>query len=201
MPSPQVTQKQIATASVTPQPRIFDEIKGKAREARVFFYFLHANVPVSMPHALGRKPTSFRVVTSSAPLSTVIHCNTTNASATVTSGASGANNGYFGGIGEGPVYVGMSVTGSGIPAATTVSAKASDLSITISNPATATVTLPSTVALTFSGSGQVPPGTIYAPVAGGAGASAATDSAYTMTSNYLVLACSTGNTWAEVLVS
>lgn len=78
----------------------------------MFFYFRTASVPVSMPHALGRKPNSFRVV---------------------------------------------HVSRDGVP------------------------------------------GVIYAPVRyDTAGASSKTSSEYNMTRNYVVLACETAGTWAEV---
>ena len=61
MPGPLIAQRDIATAAVTPQKRVFDDITGKAREARVFFYFASTTEPVSMPHALGRTPTQWRL--------------------------------------------------------------------------------------------------------------------------------------------
>ena len=64
MPGPLITARDLGTASVTFQKRKFDTVTGKARQARVFFSFRSANVPVSMPHALGRVPVSFTVVAS-----------------------------------------------------------------------------------------------------------------------------------------
>lgn len=192
MPGPLISRQDIANGAVSGQPRKFSKFGGKQRASRVFFYFRTANQPTSMPHALARTPDGFRVVRISAPASIVVDCVTTNLSATVTS-----TNG-FGGIGEGPVYVGAAISGTGIPGGATVTAKASDSSITISAAATATVTPPATVALTFNGSGQVAPGTVYASP--GVGAGNKNDSLYHMTTNYVVLACTTANTWAEVEV-
>lgn len=62
MPGPLLTRQDIANASISGQPRKFSKFGGKARAARVFFYFKTANVPESMPHALGRTPTSWRPV-------------------------------------------------------------------------------------------------------------------------------------------
>lgn len=61
---PLITQKDLNTGCVTFPKRKFDAVTGKAKQARVFFSFTSANVPVSMPHALGRVPTSFSVVAS-----------------------------------------------------------------------------------------------------------------------------------------
>jgi hypothetical protein len=47
---------------VSAQQRNFAKFSGKARAARVFFYFKTARLPVSMPHALGRTPNAWRVV-------------------------------------------------------------------------------------------------------------------------------------------
>ena len=63
-----------------------------------------------------------------------IVCTTTATSTTVTSAA------LFGAVGSGPVFIGQKVSGTGIPAGTAVSTKASDSSITISKSATATGT-------------------------------------------------------------
>ena len=62
MPGPLIQRQDLANAAVSSQPRNFDSFGGKSRAARVFFYFKTADVPVGMPHALGRKPSSFRVV-------------------------------------------------------------------------------------------------------------------------------------------
>lgn len=62
MPGALITRQDIANAAVSAQPRRFDKFGGKQRAARVFFYFLAANRPTAMPHALGRKPTSWRPV-------------------------------------------------------------------------------------------------------------------------------------------
>ena len=112
---PLIQRQDIANGAVSAQPRNFDTFGGKQRAARVFFYFKTANVPVSMPHALGRKPSSFR-----------------------------------------PVHVSRDGT----------------------------------------------PGVIYAPVRyDTGGASSKTSSEFNMTRNYLVLACETPGTWAEIEVS
>lgn len=66
MPGPLVTAKEIAAGAVTPQKRDFDTRLGKIREVRVFYSFTTAGVDVSMPHALGRRPTTFSVVASGA---------------------------------------------------------------------------------------------------------------------------------------
>lgn len=116
MPQIQVRQRDIATGAVSTQKRVFDEITGKVREARVFFMFRDADVPESMPHALGRTPNGFRVHSISAPLGTA-------------------------------------------------------------------------------------PGQVYAPISGGGGAGSETDSAFNYTPNFLTLACTTADTWAEVMVS
>jgi len=63
---------------------------------------------------------------------------------TVDSQSVGSTNGF------GSVSVGMIVTGSGIPPDTVVTAKASSSALTISRPATATVSAPDTVTLSFS---------------------------------------------------
>lgn len=57
-----VTRQDIANGAVSGQPRKFAKIGGKQRAARVFFYFPSADYPVSMPHSLGRTPTSWKVV-------------------------------------------------------------------------------------------------------------------------------------------
>lgn len=114
MPNVQITQRDLATGSVSQQRRDFNRVTGKSREARVFFLFATANVPEAMPHALGRIPTGFKVVSVSA--------------------ASGA------------------------------------------------------------------PGVVYAPITGGGGAGSETDASFNFTRNYITLACSTADTWAEVLV-
>lgn len=62
MPGPLITRQDIANGAVSAQPRKFDKVGGKSRAARVFFYFRTAMMPTSMPHALGRTPESFRVV-------------------------------------------------------------------------------------------------------------------------------------------
>lgn len=62
MPGPLITRQDIANGAVSAQPRKFDKVGGKSRAARVFFYFGTALLPVSMPHALGRTPESFKVV-------------------------------------------------------------------------------------------------------------------------------------------
>lgn len=62
MPGPLITRKDIANGAVSSQPRVFDRIDGKSRAARVFFYFQTADIPEGMPHALGKTPTGFRVV-------------------------------------------------------------------------------------------------------------------------------------------
>jgi hypothetical protein len=66
VPGPLVTAKDISAAAVTTQKRDFDTKLGKIREVRVFYSFTTADVDVSMPHALGRKPTTFSVVASGA---------------------------------------------------------------------------------------------------------------------------------------
>lgn len=62
MGSALITRKDIANSAVTSQPRKFDRISGKSSAARVFFSFSAANVAESMPHALGKTPSGFRVV-------------------------------------------------------------------------------------------------------------------------------------------
>lgn len=44
------------------QKRRFGRPTGKAKEARVHFAFTTANVPVSMPHGLGKRPSTFTIV-------------------------------------------------------------------------------------------------------------------------------------------
>lgn len=114
MPGVLLTRKDIGTAAVIPQRRKFDSVTGQVREARVFFSFSTADVGVSMPHSLGRAPTSFRVVRLSR---------------------------------------------DGVP------------------------------------------GVVYAPIQNGGGTNATTDASFNFTKNYIVLACSTANTWAEVVIS
>lgn len=63
MPGPLITRQDIANGAVSAQPRKFSAIGGKSRAARVFFYFKTADIPVGMPHALGRTPDSWRIVT------------------------------------------------------------------------------------------------------------------------------------------
>ena len=112
---PLITRQDIANAAVSAQPRNFDSFGGKSRAARVFFYFKTADVPVGMPHALGRVPTAVR-----------------------------------------PVH--LSRDGA--------------------------------------------PGQVYAPCRyDTGGTSSKTSSEYNMTRNYVVLACSTSNSWAEIEVS
>lgn len=62
MPGPLITRKDIANGAVSAQQRNFAKFSGKARAARVFMYFKDNDVPVSMPHALGRTPSAWRVV-------------------------------------------------------------------------------------------------------------------------------------------
>jgi len=64
VPGPLITARDIGTSAVTFPKRKFDGITGKARQARVFFSFTAADKLYSMPHALGRVPTSFTVVAS-----------------------------------------------------------------------------------------------------------------------------------------
>jgi len=64
VPGPLVTRGDLDTRSVSFQKRRFGTPSGKAIEARVFFSFTSADVPVSMPHGLGKKPSSFTVVVS-----------------------------------------------------------------------------------------------------------------------------------------
>lgn len=112
MPGPLITRQDIANGAVSSQPRNFDSFGGKARAARVFFYFPTANLATAMPHSLGRTPSSVRIV---------------------------------------------HVSRDGVP------------------------------------------GSVYAPIQGaGGGASTKLSSQYTMSKNYIVLACETANTWAEV---
>lgn len=58
-----ISRQDISNAAVSPQPRLFSKFGGKMRTARVHFKFVTADLPVSMPHSLGRTPNSFRVVT------------------------------------------------------------------------------------------------------------------------------------------
>jgi hypothetical protein len=93
---------------------VFDQKLGKSLSARVFFYWPTADVAVGMPHALGKTPTGWRVVS-------------------------------------------LSRDGA--------------------------------------------PGQVYAPVSyTTAGTSTKTDQVYNFSRNYVVLACTTANTWAEVEV-
>jgi hypothetical protein len=62
LPGPLIQRQDISNGAVSAQPRDFSKFGGKSRAARVFFYFATALVPVGMPHALGRTPTSWRVV-------------------------------------------------------------------------------------------------------------------------------------------
>lgn len=62
MPGPIIGAKDLATAAVTFQPARYDQVVGKAREVRCFAVFPAANAPVAVPHALGRVPTRFSVV-------------------------------------------------------------------------------------------------------------------------------------------
>ena len=119
MPGPQITRKDIATRAVTPQRRRFDKITGAMREARVHFVFQTANIGVSMPHALGRTPTQWRVATLSKD---------------------------------------------------------------------------------NSGAGTAP-GTVYTPVIGAAADASDTGDQFNFTRTHIVLACTTANTWCEVIVS
>lgn len=64
MPGPLITQKDISSGAISYQKRDFDTRNSKSQEARVFFSFSQAGVPVSMPHALSKKPTTFTVVAS-----------------------------------------------------------------------------------------------------------------------------------------
>lgn len=115
MPSPLITHDDVATGAITPQPRVFDRKLGKNLAARVFFYWPTADVPVGMPHALGKTPTSWKVVTTSR---------------------------------------------------------------------------------------DGTPGVIYAPVSyTTAGTSSKTDNVFNYSRNYIVLACSAANQWAEVEIS
>ena len=62
MPGVLITRKEISTGAVSFQKRKFGRPLGKAREARVHFAFTSANVPVSMPHYLGKRPSRFTIV-------------------------------------------------------------------------------------------------------------------------------------------
>jgi hypothetical protein len=52
----------LATGAVSFQRRKFGRPLGKAREARVFFSFTTLNVPVTVPHGLGKRPSTYTVV-------------------------------------------------------------------------------------------------------------------------------------------
>ena len=115
MPGPLITRQDIANGAVSGQPRNFDSFGGKARAARVFFYFPTALRATAMPHSLGRTPSSWRVV-----------------------------------------HVSKDGT----------------------------------------------PGAIFSPVQGtSGGANTKLSSQYTMSKNFIVLACETANTWAEIELS
>lgn len=63
-----LTSKKLRRGSISFGARTFDRKTSKAREARVHFYFNTASAPpaapfpVTMPHSLGRVPTSYSVV-------------------------------------------------------------------------------------------------------------------------------------------
>jgi hypothetical protein len=160
---------------------VFDQKLGKSLSARVFFYWPTANVPVGMPHALGKKPSGWREVTKSR--GTFELSTTTNSTTTLTSVA------LFG-----KVRIGDIISGTGIPDGTYVAAKASDSSLTMSAAATDATT----TTREFTG----PPGAIYAPVGYSANGAkeTQTDASYNYTRNYIVLACETAGAWAEVEV-
>jgi hypothetical protein len=63
MPGLYITAKELATGAVTFNKPKYDQVTGKAREALVFFTFNGANALTAAPHALGRVPTSFSLVT------------------------------------------------------------------------------------------------------------------------------------------
>ena len=62
MPGPLITQKDVGTAAISFPKRKFAEPTAKTKQVRVFYSFRTANVPVSMPHGLGKGPTNFTVV-------------------------------------------------------------------------------------------------------------------------------------------
>lgn len=64
MPGPLIQRKDISTGAVSFQKRRFGRPLGKAREARVHFAFTGANTAVSMPHGLGKRPSTYTVVAS-----------------------------------------------------------------------------------------------------------------------------------------
>lgn len=59
---PLITRRDISTGAVSFQKRKFGRPLGKAREARIHFAFTTADVPVSMPHFLGKRPSTYTVV-------------------------------------------------------------------------------------------------------------------------------------------
>jgi hypothetical protein len=64
MPGLYITAKELATGAVTFNKPKYDQVTGKVREALAFFTFGGStNVLTSAPHALGRVPTAFSVVT------------------------------------------------------------------------------------------------------------------------------------------
>ena len=67
MPGRLITSKKIKAGSVSHIGRTFDKRDAKAKEARIHFYFPTASTagnpaPVSRPHALGKVPTAYTVV-------------------------------------------------------------------------------------------------------------------------------------------
>lgn len=57
-----ITAKELATGAVTFNKPKYDEVTGKAREALAFFTFNTANQLTAAPHALGRVPTQWTLV-------------------------------------------------------------------------------------------------------------------------------------------
>jgi len=57
-----ITAKELATGAVTFNKPKYDQVTGKAREALAFFTFNTANALTAAPHALGRVPTQWSLV-------------------------------------------------------------------------------------------------------------------------------------------
>ena len=57
-----ISRKQMATGSVSTQPRRFGSNQGKLRENRIIVKFTAANAPIPIPHGLGFVPTSWQAM-------------------------------------------------------------------------------------------------------------------------------------------